>query len=85
MHDPIASEYRGWWRITETSQWSSRFLDSLGPALALAHRAWRSAAHALPAGPRELQVEEDGRVSSRSLAEAPRIGIGSIFPNEVLP
>ena len=33
MHDPIASEYRGWWRITETSQWSSRFLDSLGPAL----------------------------------------------------
>lgn len=32
-HDPIPPEYRGWWRITETSQWSSRFLDSLGPAL----------------------------------------------------
>ncbi|MCA9634069.1 MAG: hypothetical protein KC766_40760 [Myxococcales bacterium] len=30
---PIPSEYRGWWRITETSQWSSKFLDSLGPAL----------------------------------------------------
>jgi len=32
-HDSIPSEYRGWWRITETSQWSSKFLDSLGPAL----------------------------------------------------
>jgi hypothetical protein len=32
-HDPIPSEYRGWWRITETSQWSAKFLDSLGPAL----------------------------------------------------
>ena len=32
-HDAIPSEYRGWWRITETSQWSSKFLDSLGPAL----------------------------------------------------
>ena len=32
-HDSIPPEYRGWWRITETSQWSSKFLDSLGPAL----------------------------------------------------
>lgn len=32
-HDSIPSEYRGWWRITETSQWSPKFLDSLGPAL----------------------------------------------------
>jgi len=32
-HDSIPSENRGWWRITETSQWSSKFLDSLGPAL----------------------------------------------------
>ena len=31
--DDIPADYRGWWRITETSQWSSRFLDSLGPAL----------------------------------------------------
>ncbi|MBK6463008.1 MAG: hypothetical protein IPF92_18670 [Myxococcales bacterium] len=31
--DPIPPEYRGWWRITETSQWSAKFLDSLGPAL----------------------------------------------------
>jgi hypothetical protein len=31
--DDISADYRGWWRITETSQWSSRFLDSLGPAL----------------------------------------------------
>src|SRR5258708_27485385 len=32
-HDSIPSEYHGWWRITETSQWSGKFLDSLGPAL----------------------------------------------------
>lgn len=32
-HDPIPPEYRGWWRITETSQWSNKFLDSPGPAL----------------------------------------------------
>jgi hypothetical protein len=32
-NDPIPPEYRGWWRITETSQWSSKFLDSLGPAM----------------------------------------------------
>lgn len=32
-HDPIPPEYHGWWRITETSQWGSKFLDSLGPAL----------------------------------------------------
>lgn len=31
--DAIPSEYHGWWRITETSQWSGEFLDSLGPAL----------------------------------------------------
>ena len=31
--DSIPSAYRGWWRITETLQWSSTFLDSLGPAL----------------------------------------------------
>ena len=31
--DDIPAAYRGWWRITETSQWSSRYLDSLGPAL----------------------------------------------------
>ena len=27
------SDYRGWWRITETSQWSNDHLDALGPAL----------------------------------------------------
>lgn len=32
-HAPIPPEYRGWWRITETSQWSNKFLDSFGPAL----------------------------------------------------
>jgi hypothetical protein len=31
--DDIPADYRGWWRITETSQWSSKYLDSLGPAL----------------------------------------------------
>ena len=29
----IPSEYRGWWRITETSQWVDDGLDILGPAL----------------------------------------------------
>jgi hypothetical protein len=29
----IPSEYRGWWRITETSQWADDGLDILGPAL----------------------------------------------------
>lgn len=29
----IPTEYRGWWRIVETSEWSSKFLDDLGPAL----------------------------------------------------
>jgi hypothetical protein len=29
----ISSEYIGWWRITETSQWVNKYLDDLGPAL----------------------------------------------------
>jgi hypothetical protein len=29
----LPSEYQGWWRIIETSQWGSRDLDILGPAL----------------------------------------------------
>lgn len=29
----ISPEYRGWWRITQTSQWISEELDLLGPAL----------------------------------------------------
>lgn len=45
---PIPSEYRGWWRIIETSQWSSRFLDSLGPAvLSVTGRADRLRMHCL--------------------------------------
>ena len=32
-HDSIPSEYRGWWRIAETSQWVIDGLDILGPAL----------------------------------------------------
>ena len=31
--EPIPSEYRGWWRIIETSQWVSKGLDILGPAI----------------------------------------------------
>jgi hypothetical protein len=31
--EEIPSEYRGWWRITETSQWVKDGLDDLGPAL----------------------------------------------------
>ena len=33
MHEPIPSEYRGWWRIIETSQWANDRLDILGPAV----------------------------------------------------
>ena len=29
----IPSEYIGWWRITENSQWMNDELDALGPAL----------------------------------------------------
>jgi hypothetical protein len=29
----IPSEYRGWWRIVETSQWVNDGLDMLGPAV----------------------------------------------------
>ena len=29
----IPLEYRGWWRITETSQWVNDDLDLLGPAM----------------------------------------------------
>lgn len=32
---PISSEIEGWWRIIETSQWSHKYLDMLGPALIL--------------------------------------------------
>lgn len=31
--EPIQDEYYGWWRIIETSQWASRSLDLIGPAL----------------------------------------------------
>ena len=31
--EPIPPAYQGWWRITETSQWPSEFLDDLGPAM----------------------------------------------------
>ncbi|NDF13260.1 MAG: hypothetical protein EB060_10670 [Proteobacteria bacterium] len=30
--DEIPSEYIGWWKITETSQWSNKSLDAIGPA-----------------------------------------------------
>ena len=33
MNEPIPSEYEGWWRITETSEWADDGLDVLGPAL----------------------------------------------------
>lgn len=31
--DAFPAEYKGWWRLTETSPWSTKFLDSLGPAM----------------------------------------------------
>jgi len=33
MSEPFPSEYEGWWRIVETSQWGDDGLDDLGPAL----------------------------------------------------
>jgi hypothetical protein len=33
MSEPIPSEYRGWWRIVDTSQWVNDGLDILGPAV----------------------------------------------------
>jgi len=44
----IPSEYRGWWRIVETSQWVNDRLDLLGPALiSLTGTADRLRMHAL--------------------------------------
>lgn len=31
--EEMPTAYYGWWRITETSQWSSSLLDTLGPAV----------------------------------------------------
>jgi hypothetical protein len=48
MYEPIPSEYRGWWRIIETSQWVNDGLDILGPALiSLTGYADRLRMHAL--------------------------------------
>jgi hypothetical protein len=33
MTEPIQSEYEGWWRIIDTSQWVNDGLDILGPAV----------------------------------------------------
>jgi hypothetical protein len=33
MSEPIPSEYQGWWRIIDTSQWVKDGLDILGPAV----------------------------------------------------
>jgi hypothetical protein len=33
MQNEIPSEYQGWWRIIETSQWDNNKLDILGAAL----------------------------------------------------
>ena len=33
VQEQIPADYRGWWRITETSQWVDDGLDILGPAL----------------------------------------------------
>lgn len=32
-HNELSSDLRGWWRITETSQWVNDGLDDLGPAM----------------------------------------------------
>ena len=47
----IPDEYRGWWRIVETSQWVNDGLDILGPAvLSLTGSGDRLRMHALLAG-----------------------------------
>ena len=33
MNPEIPEQFRGWWRIVETSQWASKFIDRLGPAV----------------------------------------------------
>jgi hypothetical protein len=33
MREAIPSQYRGWWRIIDTSQWVNDRLDILGPAM----------------------------------------------------
>jgi hypothetical protein len=38
--DAIPSEYRGWWRIVETSQWVDDGLDDLGTALLSIGAGW---------------------------------------------
>ena len=44
----IAPDYRGWWRIIDTSQWTNDGLDILGPALiSLTGQADRLRMHAL--------------------------------------
>ena len=48
--EAIPVEYRGWWRIVETSQWESKYLDLVGPALlSLTGRGDRLRMHALVA------------------------------------
>jgi hypothetical protein len=48
MPEPIPSEYQGWWRIIDTSQWVNDDLDILGPALlSLAGRGGRLRMHCL--------------------------------------
>ena len=48
MNEPIPSEYRGWWRIVDTSQWVNDGLDDLGPAvLSLTGHADRLRMHCL--------------------------------------
>ena len=33
MTHSIPEKYHGWWRITDTETWATKFLDTLGPAL----------------------------------------------------
>ena len=33
MEESLPAEYRGWWRIIDTSQWVNDGLDLLGPAM----------------------------------------------------
>jgi hypothetical protein len=32
MSEELRADLYGWWRITETSQWANKYLDTLGPA-----------------------------------------------------
>ena len=77
MNEPIPSEYEGWWRITDTSQWVNDGLDDLGPAV-ISLTGGADRLHALPPRLRELPAHQDWRVVhlGGGLGVSPDVGFG---------